>query len=323
MPLMRCRKDGRKGWKYGNSGVCYIGTDARGKAEKQGRAIEVSKAKRDARPIRRKDLPAKSKVPYRQREGRTIARSYTTAIKRLIEPQLDIVKKELDSAIPRIVATYKMQTKVDSDSYGVQITNVFTGIRDKVGFAANERETEIVSQRFATRTEKFQRRQFDNQFKAVLGISLALSEPYLKNVVSSFVAENVSRISSIAPDMVDKMESTIRLGVEAGDSTKTIQDKIVNDFKIPASRAKLIAVDQIAKFNGKLTELRHKEAGVKKYIWSDSDDRRVRRSHQGLDETVQRWDKPPVSGVGGERLHPGMPVRCRCVAIPVFEGFTI
>jgi hypothetical protein len=46
MPVMRCTKNGKKGWKCGKSGTCYIGPDARSKAARQGRAIEASKSKR-------------------------------------------------------------------------------------------------------------------------------------------------------------------------------------------------------------------------------------------------------------------------------------
>lgn len=43
MPLMKCQKDGESGYKWGESGTCYVGQDAREKALKQGRAIEASK----------------------------------------------------------------------------------------------------------------------------------------------------------------------------------------------------------------------------------------------------------------------------------------
>jgi len=45
MPLMRCTNNGVSGWKFGESGKCYTGPDAKKKAAKQGRAIEVNKSK--------------------------------------------------------------------------------------------------------------------------------------------------------------------------------------------------------------------------------------------------------------------------------------
>ena len=50
MPLIRCGK-GRKGWKYGKSGKCYFGKGAKQKAQKQGRAIALSKARRKGHRI--------------------------------------------------------------------------------------------------------------------------------------------------------------------------------------------------------------------------------------------------------------------------------
>ncbi len=42
MPIKRCQKDGKPGYKWGDSGECYVGDDAKQKAQKQGIAIELS-----------------------------------------------------------------------------------------------------------------------------------------------------------------------------------------------------------------------------------------------------------------------------------------
>lgn len=46
MPLKRCTKDGKSGWKWGDAGTCYTGPNAKEQAMKQGRAVEASKARR-------------------------------------------------------------------------------------------------------------------------------------------------------------------------------------------------------------------------------------------------------------------------------------
>jgi len=46
MPLMKCTKDGKSGWKYGKSGTCYTGKGAREKALKQMRAIKANQNKK-------------------------------------------------------------------------------------------------------------------------------------------------------------------------------------------------------------------------------------------------------------------------------------
>lgn len=75
------------------------------------------------------------------------------------------------------------------------------------------------------------------------------------------------------------------------------------------SRVTLIARDQTGKLNSQLNQFRQQEAGIEYYIWSDSDDRRVRPSHRAKDNLKFRWDRPPA-----DTGHPGNDVQCRCVA---------
>lgn len=42
MPVKRCTKGGKTGWKYGDDGKCYTGKDAKSKATKQGQAIKAN-----------------------------------------------------------------------------------------------------------------------------------------------------------------------------------------------------------------------------------------------------------------------------------------
>lgn len=48
MPIMKCQKNGKTGFKYGETGACYTGPGAREKARKQGQAIEISKHRQKA-----------------------------------------------------------------------------------------------------------------------------------------------------------------------------------------------------------------------------------------------------------------------------------
>lgn len=45
MPVKKCQNEGKAGMKYGDIGKCYIGKDAKQKAAKQGRAIEINRHK--------------------------------------------------------------------------------------------------------------------------------------------------------------------------------------------------------------------------------------------------------------------------------------
>lgn len=56
MPVKECQRNGKKGYKWGDQGYCYIGEDAYDKALAQGRAIEANKNKENmTNPKRRID----------------------------------------------------------------------------------------------------------------------------------------------------------------------------------------------------------------------------------------------------------------------------
>ena len=46
MPIQKCRKKGKSGWKFGKTGFCYTGKNALEKAKRQGRAIKRSQMMR-------------------------------------------------------------------------------------------------------------------------------------------------------------------------------------------------------------------------------------------------------------------------------------
>jgi len=46
MPVKRCTTNGKKGYKYGDSGKCYPGNAGKSKAAAQGRAIQASKKRK-------------------------------------------------------------------------------------------------------------------------------------------------------------------------------------------------------------------------------------------------------------------------------------
>lgn len=47
MPIKKCEKNGKPGYKWGDEGYCYTGPDAKDKARLQGVAIEINKTLSD------------------------------------------------------------------------------------------------------------------------------------------------------------------------------------------------------------------------------------------------------------------------------------
>jgi uncharacterized protein with gpF-like domain len=61
-------------------------------------------------------------------------------------------------------------------------------------------------------------------------------------------------------------------------------------------------------------------AGVERYVWVAQRDQFTRAAHAALDDTVARWDTPPLTAdksTNGEPCHAGEDFNCRCRAAPL------
>lgn len=127
------------------------------------------------------------------------------------------------------------------------------------------------------------------------------------------VQQNVALIKGLSDDVAKRIEVTILDMVSQGKSNRDIAKALTDIGGFTKRRAEFIARDQAASFNGALTEIRQKQAGVRSYTWQTVGDQRVRPAHRSRNGRVFRWDSPPSDG------HPGRAPRCRCVAVPVLE----
>ena len=147
-------------------------------------------------------------------------------------------------------------------------------------------------------------------------------EPWLVPELEAFTKENVSLIKGVATEEISNIEQLVFRMVRSGESPSAIREAIRDVMATSKNRAQLIARDQVSKFNGRLSEQRQTQMGVKEYTWRTSQDGRVRDTHRALDGTTQKWSNPPVTVVSGkragERNHPGEDILCRCIAEPIF-----
>lgn len=133
----------------------------------------------------------------------------------------------------------------------------------------------------------------------------------------AWVRQNLALIKSIDADTMrrieDKMMERIIANVSMGDLTKYLIKDIRDIASVEVNRATLIGVDQVGKLNGRLTQYRQEHAGISEYQWETALDARVRPSHRPRQGKIYKWSNPPPDG------HPGYPIRCRCVALPVID----
>jgi len=187
-------------------------------------------------------------------------------------------------------------------------------------------------------TRKLSIKEWKKAVKATLGIDL-LDDYYTgelyRELMRKWVEDNVGLIKTIPQESLEEMRHIVLEGYKSGKSTAAIIKEIQKEYDTSKHHARLLARDQLAKLNGQLAKQQQQDAGVKEYIWSDSDDQRVRDCHAALNGKRFRWDNPPemwywkgrkgqkIKVYTGRRCHPGEDYQCRCVALPVFDMDTI
>lgn len=138
--------------------------------------------------------------------------------------------------------------------------------------------------------------------------------PIDRALFSVFVGEQVKLIASLDSRYFDDVRKEIVKTFETGGSLRDLSAALEERYSVSRERAKLIAENEIGTLNAKLNAIRQGRAGVKRFKWSTSDDERVRPEHAEIDGQVFEWATGhPTEG------RPGEPIRCRCVAIPVFD----
>ncbi len=171
------------------------------------------------------------------------------------------------------------------------------------------------AQDIARRVNRENLRVFDQQNRRVLGVSVEAAEPWLADEEAIFAHENAALIKDIGATATRRVAALVTDCVRKGTSTSDLRKAVQNELGIAMRRAALIAVDQVGKFNGRLTQLRQQSIGISQYRWRGVLDQRERPAHVAREGQVCRWDDPPDDG------NPGQPVRCRCSAEPVMDVF--
>lgn len=121
---------------------------------------------------------------------------------------------------------------------------------------------------------------------------------------------NVSLIKDLPQDIALDMERAYKRGTafRGTEFAKELTERL-------GKRARVIIRTESAKITSTLTQLRMQKIGLNAYIWSTSEDSRVRSSHSILDGVLFFWNDPPT--IDNYQNHCGRFINCRCVPIPV------
>jgi len=256
----------------------------------------------------------------------TLEQSYAASILQLVEPFHQAVREKLFPLLPQLFDDFK-QDAIDPDI----IKNAMKLIRERYSRSVDSERVGNTVKNHASKINRQQSQYHQRVMTSVLSINPIQLEPWLDNEVRSFTTENVSLIKSIPSESLTDIEQMLYRDGTRKLSPQEMKEKIEEEFDVTEARARLIARDQVSKFNATLTEQRQVNSGIDQYTWATSKDGRVRSSHSDLDGEVFSWSDPPItvkaskgdkpSKREGQRNHPGQDIQCRCQAIPVLDKF--
>jgi len=183
------------------------------------------------------------------------------------------------------------------------------------------RRSTAVSTAYMGTTAEQHKAQFQRQMRKFFGVKIdVLDDSFMGHWMRERVQDNVNLIVTIkGKTLAQFRDDLIRVTRETPFDHLAIRGNLE---KIPKHawdprwgtleyKVRRITRDQPNKAIGDLNRIRQRQAGITHYIWQTVGDRRVRETHSLLDGETFSWQ------VGSHLGHPGQPIQCRCVAIPI------
>lgn len=151
----------------------------------------------------------------------------------------------------------------------------------------------------------------EGQIRRVAAIGVLAGAPAVA-AVSAWAAANLALIKSADERYFADVVRVIEEAARRGDGWPALEKALIERAGVSASRAKLIARDQVGTLNAQITAEKQRLLGITHFIWSSTGDERTRQEHEELHGRVFSWaEGHPTEG------YPGEPILCRCSAIPV------
>lgn len=257
-------------------------------------------------------------------------------LQRISRQYLNIFRDTLKEHLPAIIEACRKERQSGARYDDVQDLN--SEIKEEMKRVSEETEQKVAAfglialiEKVAEMLRKSSVKDWGRIIKQTLGVDVAeeyYSKEMYEYIIKQWIAENVAKIKSIPSQTLGNMEQIILDGFMKGKSVRDIQKSIQNEYGVTKGKAVLIARDQIATLNARMSKMQQQDAGCKRYRWSSSKDSRVRDCHRELDGKIFSWDDPPEmyyytksrgKVMTGRRCHPGEDFCCRCVPIPIFD----
>lgn len=197
-----------------------------------------------------------------------------------------------------------------------------------------------LAQTVVSRAESDSSDAFVEQINRSIGIDMSalVTRESLGDFFDASVESNVALIKSLSSDYFDDIQREVMDSIMRGDSVTTLTRNLQQVTGAAYKRAHLIARDQTAKIRSDTTSRRQQSAGIARFRWSTSQDRRVSgnpagkypnakikcfvlsRNDVGYGPGIYLWSRGAQFN-GETGLFPGRAhIGCRCHAIPQIQG---
>lgn len=238
-----------------------------------------------------------------------IEREYVKYLQAIAKQISDTARKKLPEIAPHLKRMLRQDDSIEI------LEQWLTELLQATTFYTRDNDIRPAVRQFLSQTAEFNKKQFHKVLKSAYKVDIFVSEPWLDEALKLAEWQNISLIKTVPQQLHEKLRYRMVEALRKGESYKSLAADLEKLLGIPKRRATLIARDQIGKLNGRLTQLRQENIGVKSYIWRGSLDEWERLSHVEREGKEFRWDNPPEDG------HPGQPILCRCSAEAVLPEF--
>lgn len=219
-------------------------------------------------------------------------------------------------------------SNVRQDDISNQLELAIDYIKVKAAFELSKVVSGLVKQ--AVKIDLFSKNNFKRLGETLEQPQFASMTPkVIADELKLWALDNARLIKSIPEQMLDKVSRIVTEGVRARTSITALAKELQVAFNISKNRAKLIARDQVAKLNGRLTKHRNLALGITEYKWLTGRDERVRDSHKVLEGKICSWEDDTIykeqnsetwkkrSTIKGTQFQPGLDIMCRCTSMAV------
>lgn len=217
-------------------------------------------------------------------------------------------------------------------NYAVVFDRLVKNFERKINKQFSKEKINKFVKKLYNETNSFNKGQFAGTVNTNLGVDLddVLKTDGLNSFVNAKTLESRGMIEKLKTETIASYKANTLRRMSAGNNLKDLFEQVKKDTGLKLKNGDLIARNELKAFNSELSKKRAENVGIKKAIWRNAQDERVRGNPGGIYPNAHQdhWTlegQEYVVGVGlkdprsGEMIEPGEPINCRCVAEYIVE----